>query len=305
MVANPLSSPLLAQTVLVIAGVLGGALLLLLIVERDHLLPSKLYRRPLVQRWLVWAVIAPVYAFTVLSGHVPVLALVTLLVIQGLREYAHLVGVTGIYRTVLLLMGLIAAPVALISSEGFLGLAPLLFLAATLQPLLLRDIRTGARQLAFAALGWAYLPLLLGHFLLLHKYVEGGSGILLALGLAVALSDVGAYTLGKALGRHKLTLISPNKTWEGVAGNFVGAALATGVMGFALPSGHRALLMTTLPIIVAVGALWGDLLESLIKREFQMKDAGTWLPGFGGLLDRIDSLIIVVPLAYYYLKLVT
>ncbi len=56
-------------------------------------------------------------------------------------------------------------------------------------------------------------------------------------------------------------------------------------------------------MLVAVGAVWGDLLESAIKREFQVKDAGTWLPGFGGLLDRVDSLIIAVPLVYYLVKL--
>ena len=51
--------------------------------------------------------------------------------------------------------------------------------------------------------------------------------------------------------------------------------------------------------MIALGAVWGDLLESTIKREFQTKDAGTWLPGFGGLLDRVDSLVLVLPLVYY------
>jgi phosphatidate cytidylyltransferase len=58
-----------------------------------------------------------------------------------------------------------------------------------------------------------------------------------------------------------------------------------------------------LPLVVALGAVWGDLLESLMKREFGVLDAGTWLPGMGGLLDRIDSLIVVAPLAYYFLRL--
>jgi phosphatidate cytidylyltransferase len=280
--------------------------LVLLIAERRHLHPLEICRRPHIQRWLVWAVIAVVYALAVLAGYITVLLLISVIVFQALREYASLVGLKGVYRIVLLLMGLIAAPVAIHSSESFLALPPLLLLVATLQPLFLRDVRTGTRHLAFAALGWAYLPLLLGHFLLLHKYIGGGPGILLAIGLAVALSDIGAFTFGKAFGRHKLIpLISPNKTWEGVAGNFIGAALGIVLMGFALPQNQRLLLMTTLPIIVAVGALWGDLLESLIKREFQVKDAGAWLPGFGGLLDRIDSLIIAVPLAYYYLRIVT
>ena len=61
-------------------------------------------------------------------------------------------------------------------------------------------------------------------------------------------------------------------------------------------------LLVALPFLVALGAVWGDLFESALKREFGTKDAGTWLPGFGGLLDRIDSLILVVPLVYYLFR---
>jgi phosphatidate cytidylyltransferase len=76
-----------------------------------------------------------------------------------------------------------------------------------------------------------------------------------------------------------------------------------GLLAFALPAGSRGLLLAGLPLVVGLGAVWGDLLESSIKREFAAKDAGTWLPGFGGLLDRLDSLILVVPLVYYTLRL--
>ena len=61
-------------------------------------------------------------------------------------------------------------------------------------------------------------------------------------------------------------------------------------------------MVLALPLVVAVGCVWGDLIESLLKREFGTKDAGTWLPGFGGLLDRIDSLIVVAPLSYYLVR---
>jgi phosphatidate cytidylyltransferase len=65
----------------------------------------------------------------------------------------------------------------------------------------------------------------------------------------------------------------------------------------------RPALLVLLPPVIALGAVWGDLLESSIKREFGVKDAGSWLPGFGGLLDRIDSLIVVGPLVFYVLHL--
>ena len=73
-------------------------------------------------------------------------------------------------------------------------------------------------------------------------------------------------------------------------------------MGFALPATMPIAMVLALLAVVAVGAVWGDLLESALKRKFQVKDTGTWLPGFGGLLDLVDSLIIALPLAYYLMK---
>jgi phosphatidate cytidylyltransferase len=201
-------------------------------------------------------------------------------------------------------MGVIAAPIALVSLDGFHLLPPLLLIIATLQSLVFGGVRAGVRHLAFAVLGWGYIAWFLAHMMLIHKYIEGGPGILLAVGLAVAMSDVGAFVIGRLFGRHKMApRISPNKTWEGAAGNLIGAYLGVVLMSFALPEKTFWVLIVVLPVVVALGAIWGDLVESAIKREFKVKDAGVWLPGFGGLLDRIDSLLLVVPLTYYFLRL--
>lgn len=108
-------------------------------------------------------------------------------------------------------------------------------------------------------------------------------------------------------GRHALSpRLSPNKTVEGVIGNFVGAYAALQIMRYALPepvTGPWIILLTG--VLIGGACVWGDLLESAIKREFDQKDAGSWLPGFGGILDRIDSLIIAAPLVYYLLVLVS
>jgi phosphatidate cytidylyltransferase len=85
-------------------------------------------------------------------------------------------------------------------------------------------------------------------------------------------------------------------------GNLLGAGLGLALLAFALPPTYPRLALAGLAPLVAVGAIWGDLLESLIKRECEVKDAGTWLPGFGGLLDRIDSLVLVLPLSYHFLR---
>jgi phosphatidate cytidylyltransferase len=234
------------------------------------------------------------------------LGLISLMVWQALREYARLVDLPPLYRRVLIAMGLAMGPLAVWSPEAFFGVLPLLLIVGTLQPLLTGDVHAGMQRLAFATLGCGYLPLLLGHVLLIHAWLPDGSGVLLALGLSIALSDVGAFTVGKLFGRHRLApVVSPNKTWEGVAGNVVGAYVGMGVMSFALPPDLPRLAVILLPLVVAIGAVWGDLLESLLKREFGTKDAGAWLPGFGGLLDRIDSLIVVAPLTYHLLRVMS
>ena len=301
MISNPLADPLFWPTARALGGLLGAGLVLLLTLERRHL--RELHRRVLFQRWAVWLVIAPLYSLAALSGSLAMLALVSLLVGQALREYSNLVGLPGLYRAVLLALGLVMGPLAVWAPEAFFGILPLLLIIATLQPLLTEDVEQGVKRLALAALGFAYLPLLIGHLLLIHTWIAGGPGLVLVLGLAIALSDVGAFSLGKLFGRHRLSpLVSPNKTWEGVAGNVLGAYLGTGLMGFALPAGLPSLVALALPLVVAVGAVWGDLVESLLKREFGTKDSGAWLPGFGGLLDRIDSLIVVAPLSYHLLR---
>ncbi len=302
MLSNPLASPLAAPTAAVVAAILGGALVLLLIVERNRL--GALPRSALFQRWRTWVVIAPVYAVAVLAGPLATAIFAAALSYQGLREYATLVGLPLLYRRVLVGLGLLAAPSALVSADLFFALPPALLLVATLQPVLLQDVRGGVRNLAFAVLGWAYLAWLLGFTVVMRRSLAGGEGLLLTLGLAVALSDVGAFTVGSMLGRHALApRLSPNKTWEGLAGNALGAALAIAVMRFAWPAGFTWWLAGGTAVLVGLGAAWGDLMESALKREFGAKDAGAWLPGFGGLLDRVDSFVVVVPLAYYAARL--
>src|SRR4051812_10698378 len=301
LLVSPFADPLFWPAARTLGAVLLIGLLLVLAVERRHL--TELPHRVMFQRWAVWAVIAPIYSLAVLSGHLAMLLLVGLIVWQGLREYGRLVALPRLYQTVLLASSILILPLTLVSPEAFFSTLPLLLVVATLQPLLTRNVEDGVRTLALAGFGFAYLPLLLGHLVLIHTWIPGGPGVLLVLALATALSDVGAFTVGKLFGRHPLSpVVSPNKTWEGVVGNVLGASLGTALMAFALPPSLSIGVVVCLPLVVAAGAVWGDLLESLIKREFGVKDAGAWLPGFGGLLDRADSLVVTAPLLYHLLR---
>ena len=122
--------------------------------------------------------------------------------------------------------------------------------------------------------------------------------------LGCAGADVGAFIVGKRFGTVPLApSLSPAKTREGLIGSLLGAAVGIGVLAPALSSIASIPLFLGLVVIVGLGSVWGDLLESAAKREFGVKDAGTWLPGFGGMLDRADSLLLALPLTYWTLRI--
>jgi phosphatidate cytidylyltransferase len=133
--------------------------------------------------------------------------------------------------------------------------------------------------------------------------LESGPFLLYFLFAVVFLGDTGAYLIGKPFGRHKMTPVaSPNKSWEGSAGGFLfalaGAALARRILGLDVPLGTA--LLTA--VVVHASAQVSDPMESLFKRAAGVKDSSNALPGHGGFLDRIDSLILAGPLFYFIVK---
>jgi phosphatidate cytidylyltransferase len=150
-------------------------------------------------------------------------------------------------------------------------------------------------------LGFIYLGWMFSHVGFLanspHAY-----GYLLFLFLAVEGNDVAAFTSGKLFGRHKLREeISPNKTWEGSLGALAVSMALPWFMWFSFPHfGPLQLVLTGL--IIGIGGQLGDLTISMIKRDVGVKDMGALIPGHGGLLDRIDSLIFVGPLFFHMVR---
>ncbi|MCL5282344.1 MAG: phosphatidate cytidylyltransferase [Planctomycetes bacterium] len=140
---------------------------------------------------------------------------------------------------------------------------------------------------------------LLGAFVLGIRIDEGPWAILMFI-FVVKCSDIGAYTLGKLFGKHKLApRVSPKKTWEGLAGAIVAAMVVS--IAFALVLGIMQVWVA--PIFGACMAVIGqlsDLAESMLKRDAQQKDSSNRVPGFGGILDVIDSLLLAAPVAYAF-----
>ena len=156
--------------------------------------------------------------------------------------------------------------------------------------------------------GPIYVGFLMGHVLVLRDLgggdILGRDWVLFAL-LVTFATDTGAFLVGKAIGRHPMSLrISPNKTWEGAAGGFCLAMIAAGVLPQWLELGLFRWQLWVIGATVGVVAQTGDLLESKLKRISGVKDAGGMIPGHGGILDRLDSLVISLPAVYYLVTLV-
>jgi phosphatidate cytidylyltransferase len=174
-------------------------------------------------------------------------------------------------------------------------------------------------RLALATLAIVYAGGLVG-FLVQLRIVDGapaggdgriGMAALLSAIITVKFSDTGQYFAGRLFGRHKLApRISPGKTWEGVAGGALFAVISAwlafawlersiiGTSGDAEKTGPLAIVAYALA--VAAAGLLGDLAESLLKRDSGVKDSSTWMPGFGGVLDMLDSLLVATPVAYLF-----
>jgi phosphatidate cytidylyltransferase len=150
-------------------------------------------------------------------------------------------------------------------------------------------------------LGAGWIGLGLGHLVLLRAIPVHAQLAALTVILAVFASDTAAYATGRLLGRHKLApLTSPKKTWEGFIGGTIVAIL---VPFFAMYKEHFLSVPQSLllGVVIAIAAPLGDLFESALKRDMQVKDAGTLLAGHGGVLDRIDAPLFAVVAAFYVL----
>lgn len=163
-------------------------------------------------------------------------------------------------------------------------------------------------NLAHSMMAQLYIGLPLGLMVVLGP-AFGTLHTVMAIFILIWINDTGAFLVGSLMGRHKMIeRISPKKTWEGFFGGMVfglGASALFCLYGsdfFALYGGMWIWL--GLSLVVTAFGTWGDLVESMIKRSLHLKDSGNLIPGHGGILDRIDSLLLVMPAAFLYLLII-
>lgn len=172
-----------------------------------------------------------------------------------------------------------------------------------------RAAGTSTLNASLAIFSLIYIGFLIGFWALLRLHIDNGWGMtaLFSMLLIVKMADVGAYVAGKNFGQHKLTpVLSPGKTWEGALGGIAAAVITSwAFFHFAAPAIVGSTYVEpsisasiAYGVLLALAGLLGDLAESLLKRDMDRKDSSTWLPGLGGVLDIIDSVLMAGPVAW-------
>ena len=259
-----------------------------------------------LNRWLTAAVALPVLAFIIgLGPGWLLLSLVVLVTAGGMLELLDLLlpERKSWVRIAALAAGLLL-PLATYW-KGILGLTTAtvaaIFVVLTIHLVLYAKEKPILQSLGATVFAQLYIPFLLSHVLLLFQ-VPSGRRWIFFLFFVIFAGDTGAYYVGHRWGRHKLwPAVSPGKTVEGAIGGLLGSlaiALLVGKVLLSLGEFGTTFLLS-LGLVIALAGQMGDLMESMIKRVSQVKDASSILPGHGGLLDRLDSLIFAFPLTYY------
>lgn len=262
-------------------------------------------------RVLSATVLIPLVAGLVYAGGWVLVGALLIVAIRSAYELFALLRPAG-YRPSLAACSLVMAALLISARFPDLYLTGLVLTGAVMGTLawqLLRPREGHPTQSWALTLGAAlWLGWLLSHFVLLRDFSPAwglglGTRWLAVVLLSTWINDTAAYLVGKAIGRHPCApYLSPKKTWEGTVGGWIGGVAATALLGYwlvGLPWDHGL----TLGVLVATVAPLGDLAKSMVKRQMGVKDFSALIPGHGGMFDRIDSLLFVAPVVYYYATL--
>ena len=240
----------------------------------------------------------PILFALVWLGELWTLVIAIAAVALGLAEFYSLVSIKSLWVRML---G-IALGVALVTGAGFQAQiwAPPVLLSGLLLVFVSHRFLPAQRRFWLLVTGGSfYLGAALAYGVLLRGIEDGAIWLSLALAAAFAV-DSSAYFAGKAFGRHRMApRISPGKTWEGAAAGLLGGILALLVLTSLFSLSLAAWKAALLGIAVALAAQAGDLLESALKRANNAKQSGRLMPGHGGVLDRLDSVVLNLALVYY------
>lgn len=265
----------------------------------------KAFKENEVLKRILTALIAiPPLLLILWKGGIYLKLLIIFLTFIGLREFSEISGKSGDKIPFLPLFVITSTAIVLGSYDAQFFL--LLLFAGWISIFFISLLYGGPRfSLAAVSLfAFIYFFLPMTHAIMMREN-EGGVKYLIYTLAGTFLSDTGGYFVGKAFGYHKVApAISPGKSWEGVFGGIIVCFFGLLFCSFIFTGRLNWEKCLFLSILLTFFGLLGDLLESSMKRTAGVKDSGNFFPGHGGVLDRLDSLLVNIPLAFYYFKYV-
>jgi len=304
---NPLTNPILFDVLKRFAYLFIAGFILILILKKFNL--RALWQGELGKRYLSWLVIGGLFMAFVFLGGIPSLIFIFVIMILALREIGMMAKLPKAHLRMLYFLAFASIIVASYFEFKFYVL-PILYFATLTTLTIRRNDKKGFFPLATSLYAAIWIIFFLCHFILLghlNNDIDTTKALLFMVGFAVPLADIGAYIFGRAfskvsfLNRFKIAdKISPKKIWAGVLGDIAGAGIGIWIMYFAVGKYFSVIELAILACLIGVLSVIGDMNESLVKRYFNVKDSSSLIPGHGGMLDRIDSVIRVIVVVYYF-----
>jgi phosphatidate cytidylyltransferase len=295
---NPAANPLFVPVVGRVGAALGA--LLVLAVVRQWRRRRHPERRSLLAAVTTAVLLVAALLMSLFAGGFALVILVTVLCILCVREYVAITQPS--WGSVVVLYAAMAWAIAAAAAGQVTWLlaVPFAVFLASNAVFVLTDTTEGSqRELGELLVCSIYVVIPLASWIYLRSWVDWGLEFLLLVLPCAWLSDVCGYTAGSILRGPRLApKISPGKTWSGACASVIGAAFGADVIGTVVPHRSGYVLLALVGAGAGVCAIFGDLVESLVKRVHNVKDAGTLLPGFGGVLDRFDSMLVTVPVMF-------
>ena len=289
------------KTILYLIGSILIAYAVVLVILTVIFKIRKQETRSMWVRYLAWFLMIPPVLIPLLYSRVAFRMVMLLLSLLAFREYSRVVGLwkDKYYMAVCYISILFCyLPVFLVRFGFFQVLPVYLVILVLLVPIIRGEYEHMIQKSCLAMLGVVYFGWFFAHVGFLRNTAYGIAYVFF-LFVLVEINDASAYIFGRLVGRYKLApKISPKKTAEGFIGGVIVVIVLSFVFGFLTPAFnifHRILFA----FVISVGATCGDLVMSFIKRDLQLKDFGKALPGHGGFLDRLDSIIFVAPLFFH------
>ncbi len=258
----------------------------------------------MLKRWISALVLLAIVLAVVWFGDPAFTILIALVAALAAAEFYGMRGLTR--KHPLTIAGIIGVLAFVVVAHIDCSYAKPTITAVVALPLIWLLIKPPSRDTAFkwawTLTGIIYIGWMLSHFIPLRELADGRDWVFLALFTNIA-TDTAAFFVGRAWGRHRLApRISAGKTWEGSAAGFIAAIAAAVLMVTVLPTLDVVPYWqaVVLGALIGIFAQLGDLTESMFKRSAGMKDSGTLIPGHGGILDRLDSILFTGVVTYYF-----